>query len=125
MSQYKYLKTFAVALGNDLVTMIATDDKAGIDVGEPGLPIVACQHPGKSWIPSQLKLGEGKYSFHKFNLTPSVRLIHQLPPEIDGSFYIGKPQLTLKDAALEPSTFCSWSISRWLLTAAHSTLLRS
>ena len=73
MSQYKYLKTFAVKLGNDKVTMIATDDKAGIDVGEPGLPIVACQHPGKSWIPSQLRLGEGQHTFHKFNLTPCVR----------------------------------------------------
>ena len=104
MSQYKALKTLAVALGNLLVTMAATDDKAGIDVGEPGMLIVACQHPGKSWIPSQLKLGEGQHSFHKFNLTPSVRLIHHLPTEIDGSFYRGKPQLTLKDAVLEPSS---------------------
>ena len=104
MSQYKYLKTFAVKLGNDKVTMIATDDKAGIDVGEPGLPIVACQHPGKSWIPSQLRLGEGQHTFHKFNLTPSVRLVHDLPAETDGSFYRGRPQLTLKDAVFEPSS---------------------
>ena len=104
MSQYKSLKTMAVTLGNDLVVMIATDDKSGIDVGEPDLPIVACQHPGKSWIPSQLKLGEGQHSFHKFNLTPSVRLIHDLPSDKDGSFYRGKPQLTLKDAVFEPSS---------------------
>ena len=104
MSQYKSLKSFAVALGNDIVTMVATDDKAGIDVGEPGLPIVACQHPGKSWIPSQLRLGEGQHSFHKFNLTPSVRLVHELPLQVEGSFYRGKPQLTLKDAVFEPSS---------------------
>ena len=104
MSQYKSLKTFAVSLGNDLVTMIASDDKAGIDVGEPGLPIVACQHPGRSWVPSLLKLGEGQHSFHKFNLTPSIRLVHDLPADIEGSFYRGRPQLTLKDAVLEPSS---------------------
>ena len=63
MSQYKSLKTFAVSLGNDLVTMVSTDDKSGIDVGESDLPIVACQHPGKSWVPSQLKLGEGNTPF--------------------------------------------------------------
>ena len=103
MSQYKSLKTFAVSLGNDLVTMVSTDDKSGIDVGEPDLPVVACQHPGKSWIPSQLKLGEGQHTFHKFNLTPSVRLVHYLPPDVSGSFYRGKPQLTLKDAVFEPS----------------------
>ena len=103
MSQYKSLKTFAVALGNNLVLMVGTDDKAGIDVGEPGLPIVACQHPGKSWIPEQIKLGEGQHSFHKFNLTPSVRLVHHLPQDVEGSFYRGKPQLTLKNAVFEPS----------------------
>ena len=104
MSMYKSLKTFAVALGNLLVMMVGTDDKTGIDVGDPDLPIVACQHPGKSWIPNNLKLGEGQHSFHKLNLTPSVRLVHHLPPEIDGSFYRGKPQLTLKDAVFEPSS---------------------
>ena len=103
MSQYKSLKTFAVSLGNHLVTLESTDDKAGIDVGEAGEPIVACQHPGKSWIPSELKLGEGQHSFHKFNLTPSVRLVHTLPPDVSGSFYRGRPQLTVKDAVFEPS----------------------
>ena len=90
-------------LGNDLVTMVSMDDKAGIDVGEPDMPIVACQHPGKSWIPANLKLGEGQHSFHKLNLTPSVRLIHDIPSTIEGSFYRGNPQLTLKDAVFEPS----------------------
>ena len=103
MSQYKSLKTFPMQLGNGLVVMVSTDDKAGIDVGEPGDPIVACQHPSKSWIPSQLKLGEGQHSFHKFNLTPSVRLVHDLPPEVDGSFHRGRPQITVKDAVFEPS----------------------
>ena len=103
MSQYKCLKTFAVNLGNHLVTMVGSDDKSGIDVGEPSEPIVACQHPGKSWIPSELKLGEGQHSFHKFNLTPSVRLVHTIPPDVSGSFYRGRPQLTVKDAVFEPS----------------------
>ena len=104
MSMYKSLKTLAVSLGNEMVTMVSTDDKAGIDVGEPDLPVVACQHPGKSWIPSQLKLGEGQHSFHKLNLTPSVRLVHTLPDHVSGSFYRGKPQLTLKDAVFEASS---------------------
>ena len=75
---FKYIQAFAVELGNDKVTMIGWDDKAGIAVGEHEQPTAATQNPGKSWMHSEQTVGEGQHSFHKTNLTPSVRLIHEL-----------------------------------------------
>ena len=101
---FKYIRAFAVELGNDKVTMIGWDDKAGVDVGEPDQPTAATQNPGKSWMHSEKTVGEGQHSFHKTNLTPSVRLIHELPEDMDGSFYRGQPQVCIKDAIFEHST---------------------
>ena len=50
---FKYIRSFAVELGNDKVTMIGWDDKAGVDVGEPEQPTAATQNPGKSWMHSE------------------------------------------------------------------------
>ena len=49
-------------------------------------------------------VGEGQHSFHKTNLTPSVRLIHHIPEDITGGFYRGEPQVSIKDSIFEHST---------------------
>ena len=103
-AQYKYLRNYAVELGNDLVTMVGWDDKTGVDIGEPDQPTAATQNPGKSWVQSDQIVGEGQHSFHKTNLTPSVRLIHHIPEDITGSFYRGEPQVSIKDSIFEHST---------------------
>ena len=90
---YKYIRSFAVELGPDLVCMVGWDDKTGVDVGEPEQPTVATQHAGKSWVHADSPVGEGQHSFHKTNLTPSVRLVHEIGDSIDASFYRGLPQL--------------------------------
>ena len=103
-AQYKYLKNYAVELGDEVVCMIGWDDKTGVDVGEPQQPTAAIQHGGKSWAHSDVTVGEGQHSFHKTNLCPSVRLIHDIPPSMDGSFYRGLPQVCIKDAIFQHST---------------------
>ena len=103
-AQYKYIKTYAVELGPSLVTMVGWDDKTGVDVGEPEQPTVATQHAGKSWVHKDILVGEGQHYFHKTNLTPSVRLIHEIPESMDGSFYRGIPQVCIKDAIFQHST---------------------
>ena len=103
-AQYKYLRNYAVELGNGLVTMVGWDDKTGVDIGEPDQPTAATQNPGKSWVQSDQIVGEGQHSFHKTNLTPSVRLIHHIPEDITGSFYRGEPQVSIKDSIFEHST---------------------
>ena len=103
-AQYKYIKNLAVELGRDVVTMIGWDDKTGVDVGEPEQPTTATQHAGRSWVVSGRKVGEGQHSFHKTNLCPSVRLIHEIPSSMEGSFYRGLPQVCLKDAIFQHST---------------------
>ena len=103
-AQYKYLKNMAVELGTDLVTLIGWDDKTGVDVGEPEQPTAATQHTGKSWTHQNTVAGEGQHSFHKTNLTPSVRFVHEIPEDMTGSFYRGQPQVSIKDAIFQPSS---------------------
>ena len=102
-AQYKYLRSFAVKFGQDIVTMIGWDDKTGVDVGEPEQPTTATQHSRKSWVHQNVEVGEGQHSFHKTNITPSVRLVHELGTSIEDSFYRGLPQVVLKDAIFQPS----------------------
>jgi thymidylate kinase len=111
-AQYKYLKSFAAKLGPELVSMVGWDDKTGVDVGEPEQPTVATQHAGKSWVHKEKVVAEGQHSFHKTNLTPSVRLVHEIGSSVEDSFYRGLPQVVIKDAIFQHST-----------SARHSTEL--
>ena len=103
-AQFKYLRTFAVELGPDLVSLIGWDDKTGVDVGEPEQPTAATQNAGKSWVHRDSPVGEGQHSFHKTNLTPSVRLVHKIGESVDESFYRGLPQLVVKDSIFQHSS---------------------
>ena len=100
---YKYLRSFACEFGQDLVCMVGWDDKTGVDVGEPEQPTAATQHAGKSWVHEDRPVGEGQHSFHKTNLTPSVRMVHQIGSSVEKSFYRGLPQLVLKDSIFQHS----------------------
>ena len=102
-AHYKYVKNFAVELG-EAVTMIGWDDKTGVDIGDPEQPTAATQNSGKSWVQSSKPVGEGQHSFHTTNLCPSVRLVHEVPSSMDGSFYRGLPQVCIKDAIFQHST---------------------
>ena len=103
-AQYKYLREFAVKLGPELVSLVGWDDKTGVDVGEKEQPTVATQHAGKSWVHQERKVAEGQHSFHKTNLTPSVRLVHEIGDSVDKSFYRGLPQLVIKDSIFQHSS---------------------
>ena len=103
-AMYKYLRSFAVELGKEQVTLIGWDDKTGVDCGEPEQPTAATQHPGKSWVSGNKVVAEGQHSFHKTNLTPSVRLLHEIPDDVNGSFFRGEPQVSIKDSIFEHST---------------------
>ena len=103
-AQYKYIRSFAVELGQDVVCMVGWDDKTGVDVGEPEQPTVATQHAGKSWVHQERPVGEGQHTFHKTNLTPSVRLVHEIGESVDDSFYRGLPQVVIKDSIFQPSS---------------------
>ena len=103
-AQYKYLRSFVVMLGPEIASLIGWDDKTGVDVGEPQQPTVATQHSRKAWVHQEIQVGEGQHSFHKTNLTPSVRLVHEIGSAVEDSFYRGLPQVVIKDAIFEPSS---------------------
>ena len=103
-AQYKYLRSFVVMLGPEIAGIIGWDDKTGVDIGEPEQPTAATQHSGRSWVHQERQVGEGQHSFHKTNLTPSVRLVHEIGSAVEDSFYRGLPQVVIKDAIFEPSS---------------------
>ena len=103
-AQFKYLRTFAVELGPHLVSLIGWDDKTGVDIGEAEQPTAATQNAGKSWVHRDSPVGEGQHLFHKTNLTPSVRLVHEIGESVDESFYRGLPQLVVKDSIFQHSS---------------------
>ena len=123
-AQYKYLKSKAVEHGNRVVTLVGWDDKTGVDVGEPHQPTAATQHTGKSWIHQNAVAGEGQHSFHKTNLTPSVRFVHTIPIDISGSFYRGQPQVALKDAIFQPSNSARHATELSQMLNSHPELVK-
>ena len=123
-AQYKYLRSFAVKFGPEIVNMVGWDDKTGVDVGEPEQPTAATQHTGKSWVHTESPVGEGQHSFHKTNLTPSVRLVHEIGSSIEESFYRGLPQLIIKDAIFQPSSSARHATEVFQMLQANPQLMK-
>ena len=121
---YKYLRSFACEFGPDLVCMVGWDDKTGVDVGEVEQPTVATQHAQKSWVHNARPVGEGQHSFHKTNLTPSVRLVHMIGSSIEDSFYRGLPQLVIKDSIFQHSTSARHATEFLQMLQANPQLLK-
>ena len=102
------MKQYAVnlkdSIGDEYVAMISMDDKAKIQVGEPGLPMAAVARGKKVIVGMNQSFMVGDHDFSKVSLLPSVTLIHEIPDSIDGSFYRGQPYCCLKFMPTSPST---------------------
>ncbi|XP_072024864.1 LOW QUALITY PROTEIN: uncharacterized protein [Amphiura filiformis] len=105
---YSFLKKYAVDvkcnLGEEVISMISMDDKAKVQVGEPGLPMAAVARGKQVIVGINQSFKVGDHDFTKVSLVPSVTLIHEIPETIDGSFYRGQPFCCLKFMPTQPST---------------------
>lgn len=73
-------------------------------IGEPGTPISAVPRNKSALTTSDTILGACDHDFTKFNLTPSVYLICDIPEDPTLSFYHGQPVVILKDFVFSPSS---------------------
>jgi hypothetical protein len=103
-AQIKLQRSFALKYRN-YVLYVCLDDKHKIDVGEPGTPVEtgARQHHA-AIAGSKQELTASDHSFHTASLTPSGVLVTEIPEQLSDSWYHGKLYISLKDAALEPSS---------------------
>ena len=73
-------------------------------VGEPDAPQTAVSHNRPSLTASTAILGACDHDFTKFNLTPSVYLVCDIPDDSQSSFYRGQPVVIIKDSIFQPSS---------------------
>ncbi len=75
-----------------------------IYIGEPNCPTSAVTRNVRALTTSDTILGACDHNFTKFNLTPSVYLICDIPDDANSSFYRGQPVVTLKDSVFLSSS---------------------
>jgi hypothetical protein len=84
--------------------MVCQDDKTKVPVGEMGNPVAATQVPGRA--PQHLDATHGAldHDISKFSIIPSANFFIDIPETVQGSFYMGAPYVTLKDATFQKSS---------------------
>ena len=73
-------------------------------IGEPNDPTRAAVRNTRALTTSSAILRACDHYFTKFNLTPSVYLICDIPEDPTQSFYRGQPIVILKDSVFCPSS---------------------
>ena len=115
---YKYLKELAV-LNRDSCMFISYDDKAKVNLGEPGFMISSGVRGMKSIVPTTKTLGSLDHDVdQKGIIIPTVILICDVPVDISGSFYRGNVHVTLKASLFQPS--CSYRFGLELIQLLRS-----
>ena len=99
----KYIRSMAVKF-RDVSTLLCTDDKHKISIGEPGYPLSALPRGRRVLVAQNQSYQVGDHDFSLISLTPTVILLHDIPDEVEGSWYRGKPHVLLKVTASCPST---------------------
>jgi hypothetical protein len=102
LESWRQMKAMAVMWGENAV-MCCQDDKTKVPVGEPNNPVAATSVPGKA--PQRLEKQHGAldHDVSKFSIVPSANFFIDIPDSVQGSFYMGQPWITLKDATFQMS----------------------
>ena len=101
---FKYMREYAIKY-RDNCTLIFSDDKAKINVGEPGALVSTGVRGKKTLAPVASDLSALDHDMQSLSsLTPSVTMFCDVPVTIESSFYRGRVHVCLKDAVFQPST---------------------
>ena len=73
-------------------------------VGDPGAPLAAVERGRRVLVNRNASFEVSDHDFSKFSVIPSVTLLVDIPNEISDSWYRGRVNVTLKEAAFEPSS---------------------
>ncbi|XP_052781350.1 uncharacterized protein LOC128217930 [Mya arenaria] len=100
---FKYLRSFAVRLGNDCALFFC-DDKAKVPFGEPDMVLSTGVRGKKTLTPSTSTLVAADHDMHhKGSLTPSVYMKCDVPDSVEKSFYRGKVTTVINDSIFQSS----------------------
>ena len=97
---YSFLKQRACEL-KERVTMVSSDAKCKVSVGEPGTPIASVK---KVIVGLNETFQVADHDFSKISLIPDANFIQSIPEKEDGSWYKGQVYYSIKDMALQGST---------------------
>ncbi|CAB4017899.1 Hypothetical predicted protein [Paramuricea clavata] len=100
---WRYLREFAVK-NRHLVQLVSMDGKHKIKCGEPSFPLAAAERGKKMIVAMNQTMAVCDHDFSKCTLTPSVNLLIDIPPDINGSFYRGNVFVGIKDSIMQPSS---------------------
>ena len=100
---FKYAKKLAIKF-SELCEFISINDKCKIKVGEPIFPVAAVAR-GKQVLASKEQVFQvADHDMSSIMLIPTVGLSHDIPDEVDKSWYRGIPYVYLKITATDPSS---------------------
>lgn len=100
---FRYEREYAVHF-KEHSAFLCIDDKHRAKVGEPGYPVAAAERGRRVIVARGTSFQVGDHDFTKFSVVPSVVLNVDIPDSVAQSWYRGKVTVTLKEAALEPSS---------------------
>ena len=100
---YKYAREMAVRFGEHCVFM-STNDKNKFKVGEPDCPISAVTRGRQVLVGLNQLVKSADHDFASMALIPTVILVHDIPDEVDKSWYRGHAHIYMKISATESSS---------------------
>ena len=103
LQSWRMMKQLAVLLGERCV-FCCQDDKCKVPVGEPQAPVAATQTNRRAPQALDGTHGALDHDVSKCSIIPSCNFFVDIPETVQGSFYFGKPYITLKDATFEQSS---------------------
>ena len=80
------------------------DDKHRVSIGEPGYPVAAVDRGKRVIVSRNQDFLVADHDFTRFSIVPSVSFFIDIPEELSETWYQGQVYVTLKEAALEPSS---------------------
>ena len=100
---YKYTRQLAI-LFKECTAFTSTDDRCKIKIGEANFPVAAVTRGKQVFVAQGTFLQATNHDHASSTLIPTVLLSHEIPNNIDNSWYRGVPYVYLKLVATEPSS---------------------
>ena len=104
---FKYAKQLVIKF-SDHCAFISIDDECKIKVGEPNCPVAAVAHGKRVLVSKEQVFQVADHDMSSITLIPTVGFSHDIPDEVDKSWYRGIPYVYLKITALHLPFVMLW-----------------
>ena len=100
---YKYVKRLTVQF-KEYSAFMSTNDKCKTKCGEPNFPFAAVTSGKQVLVARGAVCQAADHDMSCITLVPTIILTHDIPDDVDKSWYRGIPHVYLKITATEPSS---------------------